>query len=57
MLSVQQIILKARLKEMYLRTVSEFKISDLILNLNTQLRCLYLFVVIYIYIYIIYIYI
>ena len=48
MLSVQQIILKARLKEMYLRTVSEFKISDLILNLNTQLRCLYLFVVIYI---------
>ena len=48
MLSAQQIILQARRTEMYLRTVSEFKISDLISNLNTQQHCLYLFVVIYI---------
>ena len=48
MLSAQQVILQARRMEIYLRTVREFKIPELISNLNTQQRCLYLFVVIYI---------
>ena len=46
MLGAQQVFLQARRTEMYLRTVNEFKISDLISNLNTQQRCLCLFVVI-----------
>ena len=48
MLSAQQVILQTRRTEMYLRTVSEFKISDLISNLNTQQRYLYLFVAIHV---------